>query len=94
MIPGIPAEALTPIGALLFIIVILAMLLGFGLLVPRWVARSLIASERKRADEFKELSEIERQRADISQSIAEQLTEQGVTLTHILSAITPPGGTP
>jgi hypothetical protein len=87
MIPGIPDEALTPLGAIFFIMLVITLVLLFGVFVPRWVLTRLVNSANKRAEDFERLYNVERSRGDIQQSINQRLTEIAETNAKILEGL-------
>jgi hypothetical protein len=87
MIPGIPNEALTPLGAIFFTQIVITLVVLFGVFVPRWVLTRLVNAANKRADDFEKLYTIERARGDIQQGINQKLTTIAETNAKILEGL-------
>jgi hypothetical protein len=93
MIPGIPDAAITPLGAVIFILIVLVLIVVFGIMVPRWVVTRLVTQANKRADDYERLYQIERARGDVMVEMASKVTTIAETSARILEAIPRMGDT-
>lgn len=95
MIPGIPNAALTPLGAVAFVLVMLVLLISFGVLIPRWTFRSVLKSKDEQIQFLIELRKTDNARFEIIEATVKESKVVGETLLRIVNALkVPDGGKP
>ena len=90
MIPGIPVEALTPLGAVAFVLVILILAVAFGLFIPRWIYKSVLKSKDDQIKFLLDLREIDNQRFEVIEGTVEETKVVGETLLRVVNALQVP----